>query len=69
MKELMLVVGFGAGLITGVLLYKHSQDVKSVVNKAEKSVSKEMNEMKDKMAPKVEKLKKDMKDIMPKSKN
>lgn len=69
MKELMLVVGFGAGLITGALLYKHSQDVKSVVNKAEKSVSKEMNEMKDKMAPKVEKLKKDMKDIIPKSKN
>ncbi len=64
MKELMMIVGFGAGLVTGALLYKHSQDAKTFVNKSEKAVKKEMNEMKEKVAPKVEKLKKDIKKDM-----
>ena len=40
MKELMTLLGFGAGMITGALLYKHSQDAKSRVNKGEKAVKK-----------------------------
>ena len=52
MKELMLLVGFGAGLVTGALLYKHSQDAKNLVNKSEKAVKKEMQDMKDKVKPK-----------------
>lgn len=57
----MTIIGFGAGLITGALLYKHSQETKQLVNKAEKSVKKEMDMMKEKVEPKVEKAKKDMK--------
>lgn len=64
MKELMLLVGFGAGLVTGALLYKHSQDAKNLVNKSEKAVKKEMQDMKDKVKPKIEKIKKDIKQDM-----
>ena len=49
MKELMMVVGFGAGLVAGALLYKHSQEAKNLVNKGEKAVKKEMENMKDMM--------------------
>lgn len=61
MKELMALIGFGAGMVTGALLYKHSQDAKNAVNKGEKAVKKEIEEMKGKIEPKVEKLKKEMK--------
>ena len=61
MKELMTLLGFGAGMITGALLYKHSQEAKSMVNKGEIAVKKEINEMKDKVEPKLEKMKKEMK--------
>lgn len=46
MKEIMLVVGFGAGLVAGALLYKHSQDAKTLVNKGEKAILKEMENIK-----------------------
>lgn len=47
MKELMMVVGFGAGLVAGALLYKHSQEAKQLVNKGEKAVKKEVGNMKE----------------------
>lgn len=47
MKELMMVVGFGAGLVAGALLYKHSQEAKNLVNKGEKAVKKEVENMKE----------------------
>ena len=37
MKEIWMIVGFGAGLVTGALLYKHSQEAKQLVNKGEKT--------------------------------
>ena len=52
MKELWMVFGFGAGLVTGALLYKHSQDAKKLVNKGEDAVKKEMQNLKDVVAPK-----------------
>lgn len=52
MKELWMVFGFGAGLVTGALLYKHSQDAKKLVNKGEDAVKKEMENLKDVVAPK-----------------
>lgn len=52
MKELWMVFGFGAGLVTGALLYKHSQDAKKLVNKGEDAVKKEMENLKDIVAPK-----------------
>lgn len=47
MKELMMVVGFGAGLVAGALLYKHSQEAKNLVNKGEKAVKQEVENMKE----------------------
>lgn len=47
MKELMMVVGFGAGLVAGALFYKHSQEAKQLVNKGEKAVKKEVENMKE----------------------
>ncbi len=57
----MTLIGFGAGLITGALLYKHSQEAKNLVNKSEKAVQKEMEMMKDKVEPKINKAKKQVK--------
>ena len=42
-----MVVGFGAGLVTGALLYKHSQEAKQLVNKGEKAVKKEVENLKE----------------------
>ena len=67
MKEFMTIIGFGAGLITGALLYKHSQEAKELVNKSEKAVKKEMEMMKEKVEPKLEKSKKDIKKDMKKA--
>lgn len=47
MKEIWMVVGFGAGLVTGALLYKHSQEAKQLVNKGEKAVKQEVQNMKE----------------------
>lgn len=47
MKDICMLVGFGAGLVAGALLYKHSQEAKQLVNKGEKAVKKEMDNMKE----------------------
>ena len=47
MKEVWMLMGFGAGLVTGALLYKHSQEAKQLVNKGEKAVKKEMENFKE----------------------
>ena len=47
MKEIWMVVGFGAGLVTGALLFKHSQEAKQLVNKGEKAVKQEVDNLKE----------------------
>ena len=47
MKEIWMLMGFGAGLVTGALLYKHSQEAKQLVNKGEKAVKKEVENLKE----------------------
>ncbi|MBE7075798.1 MAG: hypothetical protein E7375_01860 [Clostridiales bacterium] len=47
MKDFCMLMGFGAGLVTGALLYKHSQEAKELVNKGEKAVKKEVENFKD----------------------
>jgi len=42
-----MITGFGAGLVTGALLYKHSQEAKQLVNKGEKAVKKEVENLKE----------------------
>ncbi len=46
MKELYMLVGLGAGMVTGALLYKHSQDAKKLVNKGESAVKQGMDNLK-----------------------
>ena len=47
MNAFCMIIGFGAGLVAGALLYKHSQDAKQIVNKGEKAVMQEVENMKD----------------------
>lgn len=47
MKEFYMVVGFGAGLVAGALLYKHSQEAKKIVKKGEDAVKKEVENIKN----------------------
>lgn len=42
-----MLLGFGAGLVAGALLYKHSQDAKQIVNKGEEAVMQEVENMKE----------------------
>ncbi len=47
MKEIWMIMGFGAGLVTGALLYKHCEDAKKLVNKGEKAVKQEVENLKE----------------------
>ena len=51
MKDVMMLLGFSMGLLTGALLYKYSQNAKEMIDQGEKKVMKEV----DKMASKTEK--------------
>ncbi len=55
MKEIWMVVGFGAGLVAGALLYKHCDDAKKLVNKGEKAVKEEVENLKQVVNPKQKK--------------
>lgn len=57
MKEFYMMVGFGAGLVTGMLLYKHSQEAKKLVNKGENIVKQEMESITKSMSGPKEKKK------------
>ena len=48
MKECIMLVGFGMGLVTGALLYKYSKDAKTLVDKGEKAVMKEVDKLEEK---------------------
>ena len=47
MKEIYMLVGFGAGLVTGMLLYEHSQEAKKLVSKGENAIKEEMESIKE----------------------
>ncbi len=49
MKDVIMLLGFSMGLVTGALLYKYSTSAKQMVDKSEKAVMKEV----DKAAKKV----------------
>ena len=56
-----MLVGFGAGLVAGALLYKHSQDARQMVNKGEKAVKEEVENMKNMIESKTQKMKSEIK--------
>ncbi len=55
MKDVLMLLGFSMGLVTGALLYKYSECAKQAVDKSEKAVMKEV----DKLEQKAKKLNKD----------
>ena len=61
MKEIWMVMGFGAGLVTGALLYKHCEDAKKLVNKGEKAVKQEVENLKETVESGAKKAKKEIK--------
>lgn len=54
MKDVLMLLGFSMGLVTGALLYKYSTCTKEIVDKGEKAVVKEIEKM-DKKSKKKEK--------------
>jgi len=48
MKDVMMLLGFSMGLVTGALLYKYSPCTKQAVDKGEKMVKKEINKLEEK---------------------
>jgi len=61
MKDICMLAGFGAGLVAGALLYKHSQDARQMVNKGEKAVKEEVENMKNMIESKTQKMKSEIK--------
>ena len=49
MKETVMLLGFGMGLVAGALLYKYCEPCKEAVNKGEKAVMKEVEKATNKV--------------------
>ncbi|MBQ8444501.1 MAG: hypothetical protein IJX25_04025 [Clostridia bacterium] len=61
MKETMMLLGFGMGLVTGALLYKYSTCAKKVVDKGEKKIMQEVDNMEEQVKDAVNKAEKKLK--------
>lgn len=57
MKDVMMLLGFSMGLVTGALLYKYSTSAKQMVDKSEKAVMKEVEKATNKVKKAQKKLK------------
>ena len=69
MKEIWMVMGFGAGLVAGALLYKHCEDAKKLVNKGEKAVKQEVENLKETVKTEAKKAKKQLQKPMKQEKS
>lgn len=49
MKDVMMLMGFGMGLVTGALLYKYSEPTQKAIKKGEKAVMKEVEKATEKV--------------------
>lgn len=67
MKDLMTLLGFGAGLVTGMILYKHSQGAKQVFNKGEKTVMDNLEKSEQKLEKETKKIKENAEKIIDKT--
>ena len=67
MKDFMMLLGFGAGLVTGMILYKHSQGVKQVYNKGEKTIMENLEKNEEKLAKEAKKIKKNAEKVIDKT--
>lgn len=62
MKDVMMLLGFSMGLLTGALLYKYSQGAKDLIDQGEKKVVKEAKKMEKKAEQGMEEMEKKVKD-------
>ena len=62
MKDVMMLLGFSMGLLTGALLYKYSQGAKDIVDLGEKKIMKGAKKMEQKAEESVEELEKKVKE-------
>ncbi len=56
MKDIMMLMGFSMGLLTGALLYKYSQNAKSMIDQGEKKIVKEAKKLEKKAEQGMEEL-------------
>ena len=68
MKELMALLGFGAGMVAGVMLYKYSQDFQKGVDKGEKEIMKGAKQLEQKAEEKMDQAQKQINQKMDKTK-
>ena len=61
MKDVMMLLGFSMGLLTGELLYKYSQGAKDLIEQGEKKVVKEAKKMEKKAEQGMEEMEKKVK--------
>lgn len=58
MKEIYMLAGIGVGMLAGVMLYKHCDCAKKVVDTAEDSITKEADKIKADVKNEVKDMKK-----------
>ncbi|MBO5394484.1 MAG: hypothetical protein J6A28_01075 [Clostridia bacterium] len=69
MKETAMLFGFGLGLITGALLYKYNTCAKKIVDKGEKAVMDEVENMEQKAKKAIKQVESNMEKKAEKVKN
>lgn len=62
MKDVMMLLGFSMGLLTGALLYKYSQGTKDLIDQSEKKIMKGAKKMEKKAEEGMEQLEKKVKE-------
>ncbi len=55
MKDVCMLLGFGVGLVTGVMLYKYSAGAKKAVDEGEKALVKEIEKADQKVKKAIQK--------------
>ena len=68
MKEFMALLGFGTGMVVGVMLYKHSQEFRKSVDMGEKKMMKSAQDLENKAEDKIEEAEQKIKSTMKKAK-
>ncbi|MBE7073961.1 MAG: hypothetical protein E7379_02610 [Clostridiales bacterium] len=69
MKETMMMLGFGMGLITGAMLYKYCQGAKKLVDKGEEAVIGKVEEIEKQASNAIKKAEVKMQEKQEKVKN
>ena len=69
MKEIYMLAGIGVGMIAGIALYKHCNEAKKAVDKAEKQIMKEADKVEKKIETQIDKISSKAKKMLKDKKN